>query len=112
MKKMNFNEQPSKVDMTHPDIKFAMRALSVIQVHDNLQEKGEEKMSIRKIVEHDEYLMNRKDSVVFYYLVTFGRHAVPMLFKFLKSKTGMEESEIEAVVRKGAAEIERAMARG
>lgn len=87
-----------------PDGVFAVHALAVIHVHDS--EKNEKtNYSLSHIAMKDEHLRFTQGTLLFGYLLTFGRQGVPLLTKMaLKSYEGTEE-QLQAKVYEIAAQI-------
>lgn len=99
---MEFNLKKTNTAAPPPmeDITFALHALAVIEVHSS-QSSGGQKMTIRKIAQHDSYLSLREHYLLFEFMCSFGQHAVPVFERYLSSYgKPVEYADIVAEIRR------------
>lgn len=97
---MSFDRKAPMENVKISDDVFALHALAIIAVHDS--QGDEQEMTLSHIAMADDYIRFARGTLLFGYLVTFGRQAISLLERTLVVKFGWTELAIEQKV----AEIE------
>lgn len=93
---MNLGGETQMSNVRLSDDMFALHGLAVIRVHDNQGESQE--MTLSHIADSDEHLKFTKGTLLYSFLVTFGRQAIPVFERTLRAKFKMSDEEIQSKV--------------
>lgn len=98
-------EGKSASNVRIPDSVFAVHALAVIHVHDS-DKNSEANLSLARIAMADEHLRFTQGSLLFGYLITFGRQGIPLLTKIMSAPPyNMLEEDLSRQVAEIAARL-------
>ncbi len=89
---MNLGGSPQMDNVRLPDDMFAIHGLATIQVHDDQGEN--QPMTLSHIADSDEHLRFTKGTLLYSFLVTFGRQAIPIFERTLRIKFKMTDEKI------------------
>lgn len=90
---MNLGGKTEMSNVRLSDDLFAIHGLAVIRVHDAQGEN--QAFTLSHIADSDEHLCFTKGTLLYSFLVTFGRQAIPVFERTLRAKFKMSDADIE-----------------